>query len=88
MQVFKKISGIILFIISVFFSFIILIVSFKAVFDCIRVINQDLSTGIGYIIGSLFVIVLAVLLIRFMFKSSLKLIRTEKPQDSIDEIGL
>ena len=89
MYLLKKVSGIILLIVSIFFSLILLIVSFKAVFDCIRVLNQDTSTGIGYVLGSLLVLGLIFILIRFMFKWSLKLIKTkEVPQDSIDEIGL
>lgn len=70
-------------------SFATLATSFKAVFDCIREIKKDTAEGLGYTMGALVIIALLVLLITFMFKSSLKLIRTKvETEDSIDEIGL
>lgn len=54
-----------------------------------KAFNRSTAEGIGYIIGSLFVIALMFLLIRFMFKWSLKLIKTKPaPQETIDDIGL
>jgi nitrate reductase gamma subunit len=89
MKIIKKITGIILFILALFLSILFFITSFKSVFHCIDAFKRDLSVGIGYVFGSVVIIALMVLLVRFMFKWSLKLIRT-KPEieDSITEIGL
>jgi hypothetical protein len=89
MEILKKIGGICLMIAAVILSFVLLITCFKTVFDCIREINKNTSEGIGYTLGCLVMIVLIILLIRFMFKKSLKLIRTQpQTEDSIEDIGL
>lgn len=89
MKILKKIGGVCLMIAALLLSLATLATSFKTFFDCIREIKKNTAEGIGYTLGSLLMIVLLILLIRFMFKKSLKLIKGQaQPEDSIDEIGV
>lgn len=89
MKILKIIGGILLLTAAAILSFATLVSFIKAIFDSIREIKEDLATGLGYAFGSAVVVFLMVLLIIFMTKKGLKLIRKKvEPQDSIDQIGL
>lgn len=89
MKIVKKISGICLFLFAIILSFATLVAFLRAVLDSVKEFKIDVSGGIGYIFGSLIIIVLLIIIVRYMFKWSLKLIKTKaEPEDSIDQIGL
>lgn len=87
MTVLKKIFGCFLLLLSAFLTLSTLLAVLNGIQRSIEEIGKDPATGFGYIIGSLIVIVLFVLLIRFFFRKGLQLLRNQTPVDAIDEIG-
>lgn len=89
MKILKKIAGFLLLAIGLILSFAAFFTMIKGVFiDSVKEINESKSEGIAYLLGTLFFGFLIVLLIRFIFKSGIKLIKPKKIQgDPIEEIG-
>lgn len=85
----RKIAGFLLLVIGLILSFAAFFAMMKGVFvDSVKEIKESTSGGIAYLLGTLLFGFLIVLLIRFIFKSGIRLIKSKKIQaDPIEEIG-
>jgi len=89
MKILKIIKGYILLFLAGFITLATINAFFTSLMDASAEFQKSKSEGVAYFLGSMIVIVLAVLLIRFLWKMGNKLIGKQKnlPLDSIDEIG-
>jgi pilus assembly protein TadC len=89
MVIIKKISGLFLFVLAILLSIgtflnFLSVVLIKSSIE----FQKDTAGGIGYLFGAILFTFLIILLIRFMFKSALKLLgKKQATKDSIEEIG-
>lgn len=89
MIIIKKIIGVVLFVLAVFLSIGTLINFISAILiKSAKEFRISTATGVGYLFATILLTFLLVLLIRFLFKLSLRLLRKKKIlYDPIEEIG-
>ena len=89
MIIVKKVLGYILLLSAIILSFATLFSIFKLVIDSIIEFNLSLTRGVSFVTPMLLIAAALILIIFFMFKMSLKLIRFKKiiHEDSINDIG-
>ena len=88
MNLLKKLAGIALIIIAAILSVAIVVTFLRSVLDCMIEIKKSTSLGISYLLGSMFAIVIFVIITIYLFKKGLKLIKNPRQrEDSIDDIG-
>ena len=89
MYIFRKIAGIILLLFAGILSITILATTPSSFIRCKAKIAEANPGSIGYVLGSLFVTVVAIIAIFYIVKLGLKLVRKKiVANNSIDEIGL
>jgi glucan phosphoethanolaminetransferase (alkaline phosphatase superfamily) len=89
MIIVKKVLGYILLLSAIILSFATLFSILKLVIDSIIEFNLSLTRGVSFVTPMLLIAAALILIIFFMFKMSLKLIRFKKKihEDSINDIG-
>lgn len=89
MNILKKITGYFLILIAGLLSIGTFGTFFQVIIKSIVEIKTSLAEGLGYLFGSLLMLILFVLITIFIMKLGLKLIKAKAiPEDSIDDIGL
>ena len=88
MNVLKKITGWFLFLFAGCLSLALLMSSLNAIVPTISEFKESTASGLGYLMGSLLVICVFALLIKYIAKLGLKMIKSKViVEDSIDDIG-
>lgn len=89
MKILKIITGYILLFFAGFVTLATINTFFTSLMDASVEFHKSKSFGVAFFLGGMVVIVLAILLIRFLWKTGNKLIGKQKKVslDSIDEIG-
>ncbi|MBE8724235.1 hypothetical protein [Flavobacterium hungaricum] len=89
MNILKKIAGAILFVLAIILSIGTLLNFISAILiKSAKEFQKALAIGIGFLSATIVFTFLLVLLIRFMFKLSLRLLRNKQvDNDPLEEIG-
>ncbi|OXA80995.1 hypothetical protein SAMN05444397_101706 [Flavobacterium aquidurense] len=89
MKIVKIILGYILLISTIILSLATVLTLLKSIFDGIKEMQKSTATGIGFLFGTVMMSLLFAIILFFMLRVSLKLIRVKRliPIDSIDDIG-
>ncbi|MEN2401193.1 hypothetical protein GKZ90_0015500 [Flavobacterium sp. MC2016-06] len=89
MIILKKIAGYFLIVFAILMAIGLLGSTFQAILQSSKEIHDNgLAEGLGYAFGSLFMIIIFILLVIYCMKTGLKLLKNKtKITDSIEDIG-
>jgi len=88
MELLRKLAGIFLILFASILSLATIVSGFKSIGEGISETRKSGINGLGYVVGSLFVIILSIVLIFFMMKFGLKLIKKKTVvTEAINETG-